>query len=54
MIARLIKKNDNLICSECHMKQLGARPKCVFCDAIFSNYETFIIKNYNEVNEYNG
>lgn len=54
MIARLIKKDNILICSECHMKQPRAQPKCIFCDAIFSNYEIFILKDLNEVNQYDG
>lgn len=54
MIARLVEKNNTLICSECHMKQPRARPKCIFCNAIFSNYEIFILKDLNEVNQYDG
>ena len=54
MIARLIRKDNILMCSECHMRQLRARSKCIFCDAIFSNYEIFILKDLNEVNQYDG
>lgn len=51
MIAQLVEKNNTLICSECRMKQPRVRPKCIFCNAIFSNYEIFIL---NEDNKYDG
>ena len=48
MIAQLLQKNSIFVCSKCRMKQPNIRPKCIFCDAIFSNYENIIIKNYND------
>ena len=50
MIAHLITKFDYYYCSECRIKQpIGEI--CIFCGAIFSNYEELLLKNYKDKND---
>lgn len=50
MIAHLIPKFDYYYCSECRIKQpIGEI--CIFCGAIFSNYEELLLKNYKDKND---
>lgn len=50
MIAHLIPKFDYYYCSECRIKQpIGEI--CIFCRAIFSNYEELLLKNYKDKND---
>ena len=39
MIAKLVKKNNDYICSECRMRQYDIQSYCSFCKLPFSNYE---------------
>lgn len=47
MIAKLIQKLDSYYCSECRIKQ-PINEVCIFCGAIFSNYEELILDNYKD------
>ena len=48
MIARLLRLNGRLTCSECRIIQPNVRSSCVFCGAVFSNYEDFVIQEYED------
>lgn len=51
MIAQLLKKSGVNICSKCRTRQWGLKETCAFCGAIFSNYENFLIENWEIINE---
>lgn len=53
MTGKLIRKNNNYICSECRMRQHGdLMPFCYFCGTNFSNYEEIlVIKFHQEMDE---
>ena len=51
MIARLVKKMGGNICSNCRVKQWKLEETCSFCGALFSNYEEFLLENWNTLNE---
>ena len=46
MIANLILKHNNYVCSNCMMRQTGIPSRCYFCGYQFSNWEEIA---YNEV-----
>lgn len=49
MVARLLRQNGRLTCSECRIIQPNVRSNCVFCGAVFSNYEDFVIQEYKDI-----
>lgn len=50
MIAKLIHKNDNWICSNCMMRQpTPLKANCWFCGNWFSNFEEISINNWQDI-----
>lgn len=49
MVAELKEKNNNYYCSNCMMQQPIIKPNCVFCGNYFTNYESVLIKNTNQL-----
>jgi hypothetical protein len=47
MIAQLLKKSGTIICSKCRTRQWQLKETCGFCGALFSNYEEFLIENWD-------
>lgn len=51
MVAKLIKKGNRYICSECFIHQPEELLSyCFFCGSTFSNYEHIIILKFKEEN----
>ena len=51
MVANLIFKSGNYYCSNCMMRQSGNPPRCFFCSALFSNWESAVIEAVDETLE---
>ena len=52
MVAHLIDKCGDYFCSECRIRQPEElRPQCVFCGAVFSNYEDVLVYLYNKIED---
>ena len=43
MIAKLILKQNKYLCSNCYMQQFKIKESCIFCNAVFSNFEEILI-----------
>lgn len=48
MIAEIVQKPNNCICGNCRIVLFKIVPQCPFCGALFSNYENFLIKEYED------
>lgn len=51
MIAQILKKANTNICSNCRTRQWTLNETCNFCGAIFSNYEEFLLENWQVINK---
>lgn len=48
MVALIKEKDNKLYCSKCRMTQPHLLETCVFCGSTFSNYESMLLKLYEE------
>lgn len=51
MVASLMKRNNNYVCSACMMKQQCLECTCWFCGKLFSNFEEVAIEEFKKENE---
>ena len=47
-IAKLVRRADHFICSECRMRQHYLTDVCEFCGATFSNYDEILMRVFME------
>lgn len=52
MPTKIILKQNNYYCGNCYMKLSEIQPHCCFCNAIFSNFEEILVKNYEDLHQF--